>query len=278
VGSWVKKIDGELVQHKEREYVKQYIAANEKCVQAIRAGWLMDTTPRTSEDFDNIITELSQTDMDDRVQVRNSQIFKDLVEGALTKTVQSVDWSQFEPRKPEKKEEVDVSSESITSSSGTFNASFLNNYANEIKNLKAQLEKKNEQLKQENEKFRELKETSLGLEEIAFVNSFDILNVSVSLNSSADVIDNVSVSFSQERMDVSLGKNLLRSIEFSKVSRTSLLVDENKLFRIHIRLSNSDLLDVITQDKKRSLALYKIIHMKIAFFNKQKKQKTSSEK
>ncbi|KAF0977716.1 hypothetical protein FDP41_003038 [Naegleria fowleri] len=287
-GLQLKKIDGELVQYKEREFVKQYVASNEKCVEAIRAGWLLDTAPRTSEEFEQIIADLRTKNMDDRDEVRNSDLFRDLVSGALVKTVTSPDLSQYEEKKVTKSMPiVTPSTTSFISSdakemslneSSTFSNTFLTNYVNEIKNLKMQLEKKDKELEAERKKSKELKETSLLLEDLQHIHKSDISGLSISLNSTSDMINNVSASLSNESMNIYKASNdLLKRIDYDKVTRTSLLVDEKKMFRIHIRVSNNELIDVITVDQKRALAVYKILHMKVALFNKLKKQKATSQ-
>ncbi|KAG2388861.1 hypothetical protein C9374_000300 [Naegleria lovaniensis] len=288
-GLQLKKIDGELVQYKEREFVKQYVASNEKCVEAIRAGWLLDTTPRTTEEFEQIIADLNTKNMDDRDEVRNSDLFKDLVSGALVKTVTSPDLSQYEEKKVTKSVPiVTPSTTSFISYDGkelsrdeppsSFSNTFLTNYVNEIKNLKLQLEKKDKELEAERKKNKELKETSLLLEDLQHIYKSDINGLSISLNSTFDMINNVSASLNNESMNIYKASNdLLKRIDYDKVTRTSLLVDEKKMFRIHIRVSNSELIDVITTDQKKALAVYKILHMKVALFNKLKKQKTAQQ-
>lgn len=278
-GSQLKKIDGELIQFKEREFVRQYLSVNERAVEAIRAGWLMDPKPRTNEEFQDIIRGLVLQNFDDRESLRNTQLFKDLVSGALSKSTTAVDLSEFEEKKkmPQKDQENHSPDLSQSSSSG-FNSAFLTNYINEIKQLKAQLEKKAEELKEEKQKYKDLKESSLGIEELNLIDRSVVSNIAISLNSTNEIVENVVISFTLNTMEISTQEEMLREIEYESVTRTSLLVDEQKLFRVHIRMNSSELLDIITADKKQSLSLYKIIHMKVAHANKQKKLRQQANK
>ncbi|EFC43800.1 predicted protein [Naegleria gruberi] len=277
-GSQLKKIDGEMVQYKEREFVKHYLSANERAVEAIRSGWLMDPKPRTNEEFQDIIRGLLLQNFDDRESIRNTQSFKDLVSGALAKTTPAVDLNDFEEKKKIQHKEEIQSPDLSHGSSGGFNSAFLTNYINEIKQLKGQLEKKAEELKEEKQKYKDLKESSIGIDELNLLDKTIISNIAVSLNSTEEIVENVTIAFTLDTMEISTTEEILRDIEYEAVTRTSLLVDEQKLFRVHIRMNTSELLDIITSDKKQSLSIYKILHMKVAHANKQKKLRQQANK
>ncbi|KAL9657439.1 hypothetical protein ABK040_016708 [Willaertia magna] len=278
-GVHLKKIDGEAVQFKEREFVKQYLAANEKCVEAIRLGWLMDMKPRTTEEFDEIIEELKKNNYDDRESIRASQAFKDLVSGALMKTTPSIDLDLFDPRSSQCNSREKTSENNKESSVvHNYQTAYLNQYAVEIKNLKQQIEKKNEELKKEKQRLKEVKETYLNMDELSIMNSIVIENFSVSLNATDDNIRNVTIIITQEHIQLVLNNEPLKMIDYCKVIRTSLLMDEQKMFRLHMRLNNNDIFDIISSYKKQALSLYKIIHLMIARYNKVKKETKNLEK
>jgi hypothetical protein len=201
-GPHIKKIDNETVSYKEREFSKLQIATNPLVVDAIRAGWLMDLEPKSSNDFKRIIKDLEMVDWDDRESVRSSGVYQQLL-GTPTLIPELLE--KFEPKKVMKPVE------------SPSQPAVQNQYAHELKMLQNEIARKNEELKRTKEELKATQEQHLSGDDLNMCSQINIDGFSIHIEKQ---LENVTLRIKTGTLQVlSANNTMIKQVSFNRIVR-----------------------------------------------------------
>ncbi len=257
---------------KEREFVRQYIQSNPLVVEAVRAGWLLDLRERTVQEYQSVIDEYRQYDMDDREFLRSTEGYAALLQ---YKEIEKAKHSAATT------EQTIIDTSSAPTSKNNGSSSLLEQ---EIRSLKLEIAKKTEELRLEKSKAKDALEEHLSAEELFYFSSFEVNNVNVVLRKNSETITESSpVILQLNTAGLAIlseeFRSVLKYIAYTQVSRTSLLQEnENKLYRLHFSITGGEIVDILCNDKAKALSVYKALHLFISHANKLRKLQKQGSK
>lgn len=285
VGPHVKKINKEPVLHREREFVKQFIAANPLVPEAIRSGWLLDMKQRTLEEFQEIIEDLRHMNMNDKDTVLRMEQYRALL---VRKEADSSGMISPLRQRPTQRNSIAGASPASVYVDNKYEPSQQQDVAHslhlerEIRRLRQELLRKNEEVKKENTKMQEYMEHSLSVEELLLTKSIDLDNFTALFpTSKSPVGENVMllVRLTRDAMQLlDADMKTIRKIAYLQFSRTSLLLEnEVNVFRLHMRISGGEIIDLLSEEQDKAMLLYKMLHLFITHCNKLKRQRREQQ-
>jgi len=290
-GTSIKKIDDQTVTYKEREFVKRYISNNPLVVEAIRAGWLLDLKPRSSEEYTSIVEQIQQYDLDDKSFIQSLAPYQELLSDSLQSVLAPINVEKFDPKdrnstillqneaheeeeknRPETPEKKEPQLITLNSPDTSSQAHMLLQYSKEIKQLRAEVTKRREEVKEERKKIKKIQDSHISSEDISMFKCLEVSGLTVIIQGALDTRTAIDLSITQKSLEFRNDRNydLLYELPFSRVHKTSLLMDDEKEYRIHMRLTKNMTVDIFQETKSSALTIYKVIHMFIVRFNKTK--------